>query len=47
MTQPALNADEQLPALPPGDDLPPGYEPAPAHEPWSWADYFAGHPVIE
>jgi len=39
------DADEQLPALPPGDHLPPGYEPAPT--PWSWADYFAGLPVIE
>jgi len=40
------DADEQLPALPPGN-LPPGYEPTPDGKPWSWDDYFAGLPVIE
>lgn len=38
------DAEQLLPALPPGDHLPPGYEPTPT-EPWSWDAYFAGHPV--
>lgn len=38
------DAEQQLPALPPGD-LPDGYEPAPDAG-WSWADYFAGLPPL-
>lgn len=40
------DADEQLPALPPSDDLPPGYAPA-EEDAWSWAAYFNGVSPIE
>lgn len=39
------DAEQQLPALPPGD-LPSGYEPA-GICPWSWDAYFAGLPTTE